>query len=150
MKCTMKKLFSLVLILAMSLAIALPSFAVEEPAVPSSTKSSCPETPGGVLSQKEITERQQNAKTVTIDSYNQTYQYVDVTNTYDGEIDRGIVMIGSNNRSGSGTDSCTFSKSFTVMNSANITAGYSRDGVEAKVGYSTTWSDTRTFPIQLR
>lgn len=106
MKNLFKKTIALVLSMVILISIcSVSAFAAEGPARHSTLVSSYPETPGGVLSKEEILKRQ-NDRIKPQAGSSQTYQYIDITESYNGERDRGIVMKGSNNRTGTGTDSC--------------------------------------------
>lgn len=140
-----RNLVSMMLALAMCMTLCVPAFAYEENEKPIPIVGEDSGEPmienAGALSPEEIQDRLSQPVTR---GYSRVTEGVAVTRTYNGTRDRGEVESGYNDKTEK--DTMPFSISQTISNSFDLGLGYtSKKNIEAKVGYSLSWSDTRTF-----
>jgi hypothetical protein len=135
---------------------------IEKPIIGTVPDNGYNDTPGGVLTEKELKEllriqKQQehipnfaslklNNPEITPEHFSligHSHYYDSTYNIYDGGIDRGEVASGYNGKNSK--DTLTFTITRTVTNGWNCNIGFSSTIVEAGVGFSVTWSDTLSW-----
>ncbi len=155
-----KKLFCLLLSVFVILSICVPAFAHGDSSITDSNFNAEKPIRGiapftakpskfGSLSNKEIKDLQSvpevTPRHIAIDPH--SHQITQITDTYDGYIDRGEVESAYN---GSGDDDVlTYSRERSISNGYHVNIGFTSSVVSAEVGYDVTWSDKETFAYSM-
>ncbi|MHA7965619.1 hypothetical protein ACX93W_15965 [Paenibacillus sp. CAU 1782] len=98
------------------------------------------ESPGGILDELAI----DNIITpFHISLTPHVHEVINIFNTYDGYTDVGEVSSGYNGKSS--MDNISFSITRVVSNGWNVDIGFSKNVIDAAVGYNSTWSTEKSF-----